>query len=176
MSRPESVPGPRKVSGDRGHEFSREGRRILAIFASLGIAATLYAVFGLEQGYVLVEGGLRAMIVGGLAIVTLVAWLFLYRFRASLAQASDDRLDERQVQVRDRAYLDSYRILAGLVVAGLLLLGILPQIAGHPVALSFDVVLPFLLGAILYALLIPSAVVAWTEPEPVPEPLVGATR
>ena len=176
MSQPESGPGRSRAAGDRGHEFSREGRRILVVFASLGIPATLYAAFGMEQGYVLVEGGLRGLIVGGLAIVTLVTWLFLYRFRASLAQAPDDRLDERQVQVRDRAYLDGYRIFAVLVVAGLLLLGILPQIAGHPVELSFQVVLPFLLGAILYAFLIPSAVVAWTEPEPVPEPLVGATR
>ena len=43
MSRPESGPGRNRVGRDRGHEFSREGRRILAIFASLGIAATLYA-------------------------------------------------------------------------------------------------------------------------------------
>jgi len=103
----------------------------------------------------------------GLLIVppTLFAMWRVYEFRSRLAQAPDGDLDERQIQIRDRAYLESYRIYVGVTLIGLVLAAIVPDIVDRPLVLTYDVVQWFVMGAILLSLVLPSAIVAWREPD-----------
>jgi len=67
--------------------------------------------------------------------------------------------------VRDRAYLESYRVFVAVVLVGLLVVGIGSDVVDRPLLVDFDVVQPVLWAGILYGMLLPSAVVAWGEPD-----------
>jgi hypothetical protein len=60
-----------------------------------------------------------------LAIAGGIAWFASYfglrRLVQEAADLPDDRLDEREIAVRDRSYLEAYRLLGGAVGASLVL-------------------------------------------------------
>jgi len=93
------------------------------------------------------------------------AMYLVWRFRGQLAQAADHQLDERQVAIRDRAYLDRYRLLAALVLGTLVGVAIVHDILGRTVTLGFDTINWYVMGFILISIALPSAVVAWREPD-----------
>jgi len=109
--------------------------------------------------------GLGAVL--GLAIlaVTMFAMYQLYRFRSQMAQAPDDRLDERQRQIRDRAYVDSYRWFVLITLLTLVALSLGPTLLDAPITLTFEVANWFIVGIVLISIALPSAVVAWREPD-----------
>ena len=109
--------------------------------------------------------GLAAIV--GLAIlaVTMFAMYQLYLFRSKMAQASDEMLDERQRQVRDRAYVDSYRVFVLITLFTLIGLTLGPTLFDEPITLTYEVGNWFIVGVVLIALALPSAVVAWHEPD-----------
>jgi MFS family permease len=97
-----------------------------------------------------------------LALLTAVAaWALLRRAIGTVADMPDDQLDERQVGVRDRAYLSSYRVIGGLI--GLL-------VAATVLWDAFDidqvdtVLVQTVGGAVLFLMIaLPSCIVGWTE-------------
>lgn len=101
-------------------------------------------------------------------LAALVALVGLVRFFANPARvwgrANDpgERLDERELRVRDRAYLEGYRLIATVLVLGLLYAGFardlglwLPRGWGEFQALFWS--------ALLLAITLPAAIVARTE-------------
>jgi hypothetical protein len=144
-------------------EPSLRVRRAIVLVAMVGYPAFVAAWVGLPL--LGVTGIAWGIAVGVLGLGVLLAALALYQFRRAMAQAPDTQLDERQVRVRDRAYLDAYRVYATVVMLVLLIGAILADGLDQPVALTFDLVQPLIWGAILYGMILPSAVVAWQEPD-----------
>jgi tryptophan-rich sensory protein len=89
----------------------------------------------------------------------------LYGFQTSMAHVPDAQLDERQIAIRDRAYLVSYRILATFMLLGIFALSIAPDVLDRPLVVTFETMQPLMWGALLYSLILPSAVIAWQEPD-----------
>lgn len=150
-------------TGSPADTLSQGRRRLLVVVALSSYPLFVAAWVGLPLAGVGGVAWVIPVIVLG-AIVAGTNWT-LYRFRRSMAQAPNELLDERQVAVRDRAYLDSYRIFTALTMVVLIIGGILPDALDRALPLTYDAVQPFVWGGILYGLSLPSAVVAWGEPD-----------
>ena len=132
--------------------------------------------------------GLGAVPYVVLAIVVVGLWVasvfVVYEFRRRLAQAPDDQLDERELTVRDEAYLISYRLLSAAMLAlAAWALVVVPAINGNR-QVSLDTLLDVFFTLVIAASVLPSAVVAWRDtgddalddeddPEPVPSTAAG---
>ncbi len=112
----------------------------------------------LVYGTALFKGQASALlaIVGGLGWA--VAYLLLRRHVHEAADLPDDRLDEREIAVRDRCYLEAYRLLGGAVAASLVLAVVDDAVTG--VVASWNQVLA---GLLLLSTVLPSAVLAYRE-------------
>lgn len=131
---------------------SRPRRRLLVLMA--GISLLLF-LLGTPTQRPLVSG------VGLLAYgVTAVMLRITTR---GVADYPDGVLDERQVVVRNAAYLNAYRAIGGLIA--LLAIGfVCARILGGG-ALAADWVEQALFSLLFSAIVAPSCVVAWTEKE-----------
>jgi hypothetical protein len=143
--------------------WSQARRRVVVAVALLSYPVFVATWLGLPAvGVVGVPWAVAVLAALALVVVTNLS---VYRFRRSMAQAPETDLDERQVAVRDRAYLEAYRIFSALVMGTLLFVAIVPDAIDRPLQVTYDTVQPFLLGVILYGIILPSAVVAWGEPD-----------
>jgi hypothetical protein len=118
-----------------------------------------------------------ALYLSGLALIGLVSllltigtWVLLRLAVRTIADLPDEYLDERQSFVRDRAHLQAYRLLGGLVavsLSGLLLWVIVAADTGDVAALdvSEDAALGVLWVGLGLVLALPSIILAWNEPE-----------
>lgn len=138
-------------------------RRVVAVASLLGFPAS-YAWYALWTRTTLpkaVWGPFGFVLI----LVTVIGALFLYTFAGDRATRSD-KLDERQRQLRDRAWTASYAVLsifvaAGVLVASVVVLGfdrtiILDGRVMSAIATCFGVLVPVL----------PAAALAWLEPDP----------
>lgn len=82
-----------------------------------------------------------------------------------------DRLDEFELDLRRRANAIAYQVFTGLTLAALVYLGIASDfgIGGLWTPSSFDEWNAVIWGALLYAFVLPTAVLAWIAPAPVGE-------
>ncbi len=143
------------------------GRRALVLLVMVGYP--VFVAAWLLPSALGIAGPGWVLTAAVLGLVIALGAFSLYQFRRSMAQSPDALLDERQIAIRDRAYLESYRVLSVIVLFGLLLAGILPDLLDRPIALTYDTVQPIIWGLLLYSLILPSAVVAWREPDHDPE-------
>ncbi len=125
-------------------------RRGLVVAVLLGVLG--YAVGSLQRWPVLTAPAVLTMV---------VAWVLLRRAVQTVADLPDDQLDERQIGVRDRAYLASYRLVGG-VVGGLVLSSILWDV--FDVEEISTVTAQTVAGSLLFFMIaLPSCVVGWSE-------------
>jgi|GEM_PF-1578739 len=143
--------------------MSRVQRRFVVALALVAYPVFVAAWLGLPA--IGIEVIPWAVVVAVLGLGTVLSGFLVYAYRRRLAQSPDGDLDERQVAVRDRAYLESYRVFVAVVLVGLLVVGIGSDVVDRPLLVDFDVVQPVLWAGILYGMLLPSAVVAWGEPD-----------
>jgi hypothetical protein len=155
-----TAPVPAAVDTPRP-ELTRPIRRVLVLVSMLGYPVFVLAWVGLPAAGI--TGIPWAVTVAALGLGVILSSLALYQFQRSMAQAPDAQLDERQIRVRDRAYLEAYRVFAVIVLLVLLLGGIAADGLEEPITLTYDVVQPLIWGALLYSMFLPSAVVAWRE-------------
>jgi hypothetical protein len=107
-----------------------------------------------------------------LLLTSLGAFVYLapsYQQRIVGEQA--DKLDEFELQLRQRAYAFSYKVFTGLCLVGLIYLAISLDVAdsgrfGLWRPSSFDHWNAIIWGAILYAFILPTAYIAWTVKAP----------
>ncbi len=141
----------------------RSLRRILVVGVLAGYPLFVTAWVGLPA--IGVTGLVWAIVVAGLGLGVLLGALGLYQFQRSMAHTPDAQLDERQIAIRDRAYLVSYRILATFMLLAIFALSIAPDVLDRPLAVTFETMQPLMWGALLYSFILPSAVIAWQEPD-----------
>lgn len=141
---------------------ARSGRRatILAVYALY--PTLVVAVLGTEGLWANVPS-LPALAFALAAWAGVAVFMRMGRFWL-LGNAPDDQLDEREVQVRLRAYSWSYVTLVSLVFVALVLWTVGVDLI-DPVSLSYPQLSAIGWGFFLYGLTLPTAVIAWTERE-----------
>lgn len=89
---------------------ARRTRRALVLTAYLGYAAMLLA-------WTLLEQPVRWLFVLPLGFAALLAMgMLLMPQLLGVSEGADEQLDERQIALRNRTYLNAYRVLGALVV------------------------------------------------------------
>ncbi|MDX2005776.1 MAG: hypothetical protein SFU83_10910 [Meiothermus sp.] len=131
-------------------------------------SAIMTVVLGLLKLLVLpaaLDLTLSLLIVLGLVVSFLAMLQLLQGHKLGISDGPDAELDERQLQVRNLAYLNAYRILAALVVlllAGASVFWVYVRQLPDSIALT-----SFFWLIILTAVALPNALLAWLEPDPV---------
>jgi hypothetical protein len=131
------------------------------------VALSAYPAFMLEEALLGTTGVPTILRVVAAAAILTIMFATLRRvvtYQNALARQPDAALDERQISVRDRAYLVAYRWFALAVLGCLLVARIAVEVHVAP-GLWSDLIPAFLWGALLYSVLLPSAVVAWETPD-----------
>jgi hypothetical protein len=160
-----------KATSVRGQPWverlSQRSRRLISVLALLGLPA-MYAWSAFWTGTsvpTVIWGPVSFLLIGA----TVVGALVLYRYVRNRADLPGTGLDERERQLRDRAWILSYQVLSVVVIV----LGaavVIPALGfGQPVTID-----AYLAGAIALCLgvllpLLPAAALAWLEPDPVEE-------
>ena len=127
---------------------------------------------------VLVEALLLVLIIPGYAawgsiagiVITIAAWGGWWLLRMSVRTVADlpDRfLDERQRQLRDRAYLDAYRIfgfiVTGLATIGLVAFAVLSENDELTLTTQWWQAFGLVMFILLLAIVLPSMTLAWRD-------------
>lgn len=127
--------------------LKRRYRRLLVLAFHGGYAVLL--VFWVERIPVSALQAAYVLLIG--------CWLLIYAATGFIADKRGRALDERQRRVRDRAYFYAYLWLAGVAIVVYL-------IAGRR---DYGTLVMYVL---LSYVILPSSVIAWLEPDPIPEP------
>ena len=109
----------------------------------------------------IVWGPVSFVLIGATAIGPLI----LYRFVRNRADLAGQGLDERQRQLRDRAWVMSYQILSTVVVAGLAFVGILVLGLGRELTIDASLANALVLCMGTLIPLLPVSALAWVEPD-----------
>jgi len=148
--------------------FSRRRRRVLVGASALVLGVLFIALPGASLQKTLPEPA----VVGLILLLVVLAWLMLL-VNGSVGNfaATRGQLDERERGQRDRATAVSYRLVqaAIVIVTGYALLGTNTRV-GLPVPTDAGQLMMFLMPLYFLALTLPTAVLAWTLPDPDPEP------
>jgi hypothetical protein len=142
---------------------SRRSRRVLVAAAFLGYPLLNAGYFSLVA-----PGRLSSVAWGPIAILlfgaTLVGVVGIYGYARGRADMKAD-LDERQRQVRDRAWIHAYEIVIVVVSVAVAALAIAASFNG-PVTIGMTELTPVIIAIGLYLPLLPSATLTWSEPDP----------
>lgn len=148
----------------RPQTFSRATRRVLVTVTYLGYAFFVWAFWAARTLDVALWTILLAAVP---ALATMLCYVALYAYTRSIADRSDRQLDERERMVRDRAYRLAYQVVATV----LLLLIFYAMVAIDGGDLWFPRTLnqfsAIFWGAMLLTTSLPTAMIAWTEPDEV---------
>jgi hypothetical protein len=151
---------PRPARIDR---LSQRTRRIVAVATLTGLPAMfIWSSFWLGTSVPNVIWGPVSFLLIGL---TAMGAIVLYRFVRDRANLGSTSLDERQRQLRDRAWVLSYGILSTVVVVLVAVLAVL--VLGMERVVILD---PNLMSAVALCTgslipLVPVAALAWLEPD-----------
>ena len=154
--------------GAKARGLSQRQRRVLVLAQYAGLFSYLTVSVFLDNAWWL----LLALV--GIVATVLIHSQLLVRFTQKIANKQDAELDERQTAVRDNAHRTAYQILGSVIIVGLVLLQMLttgplsdrpwtPKISIH------SVVAPVLTTILWMYVSLPTAVIAWAEPDPEPD-------
>jgi len=153
---------------DQVSHLRQRSRRAIAVATLVGIpAAYAWSSFWLHTTVpTLVWGPITFVLFG----VTICCALLLGGYVRQRADRPGAHLDERQRQLRDQAWILSYQVLSTAVIVGVVVAGLAVWVFGHPITIDGDLVyvLVILVAGLLPVL--PTAALAWIEPDPVDEP------
>lgn len=144
----------------------RRARRLVVVLSLLGLPS-MYgwsALWLATPVSKLVWGPVSFLLIGATAGGSFV----LYRFVRDRADMRAD-LDERQRQLRDRAMVLSYQVLSAVVIAAVAGLAVQVLGLGRTVTLDAAVVGGIALSVGVLIPLLPTAALAWIEPDAPPE-------
>ena len=154
--------------GDRGGlELTRRRRRAAVLATYLGYAALvgsfwLNGAADLPRWTAMLPIAAGAALLAGLTTVFVGAWW-------DRANQVDAALDERERAVRDRAYRSSYTVVGTLCVTTVVYAAIAADSGRGWLPSTSNEWQAVVWGVLLLVMTIPTAVLAWTEPDPVPD-------
>jgi hypothetical protein len=144
--------------------MSRRTRRVLAVATLVGLPA-MFAWSSFWMGTTasnLLWGPVSFVMIG----TTIVGSFVLYRYVRGRADMPGRNLDERERQLRDRAWILSYQVLSAVVVAAVVVVGISVFAFGRTVTLDANLVNALVLSVAVLLPVLPAAALAWIEPDP----------
>ena len=144
--------------------MQRRTRRLLVLLTAVG-----YPLVLVGYATVVVPGRVTlstwAPIATLLMAFTIVGVIALYGYVRGRADLGSGRLDERQAQLRDRAWARSYAIVVLVIAAVLVAVMVIRSSSGQDVVLSGDIIGYAATTAAIYLPILPAAVLAWMEPD-----------
>jgi uncharacterized membrane protein len=150
-------------------------RRVVVAMYGTWLLVALAVMLGVEAQGKWVTAGLGVLAVGALVTMTVaVVWLGR-RTYVNSPQVADRDLDERLVQIKNQAYRTAFQIFSAFVAVAwpVSLLILFNDPSGHGATRALVLVA----GVGLLVTTLPTAIVAWHEPDPVePEPLQVPSR
>lgn len=143
--------------------LSRRTRRATAVATLLGLPA-MFAWSSFWAGTTVPTvfwGPITFVLIG----LTLVGSFVLYRNIRGRADLPGPNLDERERQLRDRAWIRSYQVLSAVVIATAIVLGIMVFVFGRTVVVDAPLVNALVLSVTVLLPVLPAAALAWIEPD-----------
>lgn len=140
-------------------------RDVVLLFA--GYPLGTWALFQLLAGnrwFGLAHIGWVLLLLIGLAIPR------VGRVGKAIADDADARLDERQLALRNSAYTDAYRFVSGLVLIGCIAIALGSDLRQPWVPTGYEEWNAIVWGLFIYLTSLPSAILAWREPDRAEEP------
>ncbi len=152
---------------NRASRLSRRSRRILAVATLVGLPASYaWSSYWLTTTAPnLLWGPITFLLFGATIWGTVLLCGYVHR----RAEFPGSHLDERQRQLRDRAWILSYQVLSAVVIAGVVIAGIEALLFGRAVVLDASLVNVLVLAIAVLLPVLPSACLAWIEPDPIEE-------
>ena len=143
--------------------LSRRSRRIVSVATLLGLPAMFaWSTFWMGTSVpTVVWGPISFVLIGATAVGSFA----LYRFVRGRADMPGAHLDERERQLRDRAWILSYQVLSAVVVAVAIVLGIAVFVLDRPVTVDAALVNAVVLTVGVLLPVLPAAALAWIEPD-----------
>ena len=150
-------------AGRRIDRMAQRSRRVVAVMTLVGLPS-MYVWSWLWQGTSvspLLWGPITFALIGS----TLIGAFILYRFVRDRADMPGRRLDERERQLRDQAWILSYQVLAIVLVVGVAAVGVAVLGFGGTVKLDATAVGALTLSVSVLLPVLPAAALAWIEPD-----------
>lgn len=142
--------------------LSQRSRRIIAATSLAGLPAMYaWSAFWMHTA---APGLLWGPVSFLLILLTIGGAFFLYWFVRDRANRGA-HLDERQRQMRDRAWVLCYEVLSAVVVGAVVVVGVIVLGLGRVVTLDATVVSAIAICAGVLIPLLPVAALAWIEPD-----------
>jgi cellobiose-specific phosphotransferase system component IIC len=138
-------------------------RRVVAVASLLGLPAS-YAWYALWSGST-VPKAVWGPFGFALLLVSALGAFFLYAFAGDRATRSN-KLDERQRQLRDRAWTASYAILSVFVAAAVVAASVVVLVFDRTITLDGRVMSAVATCFGILVPVLPAAALAWLEPDP----------
>jgi len=156
---------PRTVNESAGHidRMSQRTRRMVAVATLLGLPGMYaWSSFWMSTSVPNILWGPFSFVLIG---ITLVGAFVLYRFIRDRADMPGASLDERERQLRDRAWILSYQVLACVVVFFVAAVAIAVLGFGRTVTLDASIASAAAISIGVLLPLLPAAALAWIEPD-----------
>ncbi len=150
-------------SDKRIDRLSRRTRRVLAVATMVGLPGMFaWSTFWMgTTAPTVVWGPISFVLIGA----TIVGSFVLYRYIRGRADMPGAHLDEREQQLRDRAWILSYQVLSAVVLAVVIFLGIDVFVFGRQVVVDAGLVNALVLSTAVLLPVLPAAALAWIEPD-----------
>ena len=143
--------------------LSQRSRRVVAVATLVGLPAMfVWSTFWMGTSVSnLAWGPISFLLIGA----TIVGSLVLYRYVRGRADMPGRDLDERERQLRDRAWILSYQVLSAVVIAAVVVVGIGVFVVGRTITLDAGLVNALVLSVAVLLPVLPAAALAWIEPD-----------
>jgi len=155
---------PEAVLGSRINRLPRRWRRPIAAATLLGLPG-MYAWSSFWQSTTvptIAWGPVTFLLIGATVAGSFVMYAFV-RHRADMPGAD---LDERQRELRDRAWILSYQVLSAVVVVGVATIALLVLAFDRTVVVDATLATAGALSIGVLIPVLPVAALAWIEPDP----------
>lgn len=139
-------------------------RDVIVLFAGYPLATLiLHQLLPDSRWYGVAHVALVVALIGGWGIPR------VYRVGRALGDDLDASLDERQLSLRNAAYLDAFRIAASIVLLGIVGLALGADTGYWPIPSTYTQWNDVFWAAFILLFHLPGAILAWREPDPEPE-------